>query len=93
MQAIIHGKLLVARVLRAAGADLQRRDDTGTAMHYAAVSGSIAVVKRLQSLGFSPREPSSSGMLPLHIACQYKHSVPTVRSQRSDAAAHCSAQR
>jgi ankyrin repeat protein len=73
MQAIIHGKLPVARVLRAAGTDLQRRDDTGTAMHYAAVSGSVAVVKWLQSLGFNPREPSSSGMLPLHIACKYKH--------------------
>jgi ankyrin repeat protein len=73
MQAIVNGKLLVARVLRAAGADLHRRDDTGTAMHYAAASGSIAVVKWLQSLGHNTREPSDKGLLPLHIACQYKH--------------------
>jgi ankyrin repeat protein len=73
MQAVSYGKLLVARVLRAAGADLHRRDSTGTAMHYAAISGSIAVVKWLQSLGLDPREAGGKGLLPLHIACHYKH--------------------
>jgi ankyrin repeat protein len=38
-------------------------------MHFAAISGSVAVVKWLQSLGLDARAASDDGLLPLHSAC------------------------
>jgi ankyrin repeat protein len=72
--AVAKGKLQIARVLHAAGADVHRTDDNGTLMHYATESGNLAVVKWLQSLGLDARAVAGKRqLLPLHCACEYKH--------------------
>jgi Ankyrin repeats (3 copies) len=48
------------------------KDQQGTLMHYAAKSGSIAVVKWLQSLGLDARALTAR-QLPLHWACEHSH--------------------
>jgi ankyrin repeat protein len=73
VEAVYRGKLQVAQLLLAAGADVHSTDDGGTLMHYAAASGSIAVVKWLQSLGLDPRAVSGDNqILPLHDACEHE---------------------
>jgi ankyrin repeat protein len=72
--AVSAGKLQAARTLHAAGADVHRTDSDGsTIMHYAAESGSIAVVKWLQSLGLDARALSDELQLPLYRACKCNH--------------------
>jgi ankyrin repeat protein len=73
--AVSSGRLLVARVLHTAGADVNSSDSDRTLMHDAATSGSLAVVKWLQSLGLDARVvlTRESQLLPLHCACQSGH--------------------
>jgi ankyrin repeat protein len=56
--AVSEGKLQVARLLHAAGADMHTKGDNCTLIHYAAQAGNLAVVKWLQSLGLDPRAES-----------------------------------
>jgi uncharacterized protein len=69
VNAVSEGKLQVAKLLHAAGADAHSTDDTGTLMHYAAMSGNMAIVKWLQTLGLDTRALSAaSQFLPLNCA-------------------------
>jgi Ankyrin repeats (many copies) len=73
--AVFRGKLRVARLLHAAGADVHTSGVNGadTLMHSAASSGSLAVAKWLQSLGLDTLAPCGQQLLPLHRACQDNH--------------------
>jgi ankyrin repeat protein len=72
--AVFQGKLRVAQLLHAAGADVHRTDQNGNLVHYAAKSGNIAVAKWLQSLGVDARALSDDDqLLPLHYACVHNH--------------------
>jgi uncharacterized protein len=71
--AVCKGKLQVAQTLHAAGADVHYTDEDGSLMHYAASSGSLAVVEWVQSLGFDARAASAEQLLPLHCASKHKH--------------------
>jgi ankyrin repeat protein len=68
------GRLQVAKLLHAAGADVHRTDENGTLIHGAAVGGNLARVKWLQSLGLDARAVNANSQLSLHWACLYKHS-------------------
>jgi uncharacterized protein len=67
--ALTQGSLYVARALRAAGADVHCSIRGRTAAHAAAQSGSVAVVKWVQSLGVDLRGLTNSHDSPLHCAC------------------------
>jgi ankyrin repeat protein len=72
--ALSEGKLQVAQLLHAAGADVHYSDEYGTVIHYAAAGGSVAIVKWLESFGLDLRAVSvEEHMLPLHWACQHDH--------------------
>jgi ankyrin repeat protein len=71
--ALSQGKLQVAQLLHAAGADVHCAVEEGTAVHCAVESGSLAAVEWVQSFGVDPRAGNDDGMLPLHRACSYKH--------------------
>jgi ankyrin repeat protein len=66
--AVLAGKLQAARALHAAGASVQHSTKLHTMMQFAALSGSVAVVKWLQSQGVDARAAGSDCMLPLHSA-------------------------
>jgi ankyrin repeat protein len=67
--ALSHGKLQAARALHAGGADMLCTVQRRTMAHIAAQSGSVAVLKWVQSVGVNLREPSNIAVLPLHSAC------------------------
>jgi ankyrin repeat protein len=70
--ALYLGKLGVAKVLHAAGADVHRKTDV---MHHAVAGGNLAVVKWLQSLEVDARAAHGAlQLLPLHCACEVNHS-------------------
>eukprot|EP00953_Heterococcus_sp_UTEX-ZZ885_P022151 12284-Heterococcus_DN1.PRE.1 len=72
--AVHEGKLQVAKLLHATGADVHTIEDCGTLIHYAAASGNLAVVKWLQTLGLNARAVSGEEhLLPLHCACEFNH--------------------
>jgi uncharacterized protein len=71
--ALEHGKLQVARALHAAGADVHCKTEQGTAVHSAVLSGSLAAVKWVQSVGVDPRAANGDGKMPLHCACKHNH--------------------
>jgi ankyrin repeat protein len=72
--AVHEGKLQIAKLLHATGADVHTIEDCGTLTHYAAASGNLAVVKWLQTLGLNARAVSGEEhLLPLHCACEAKH--------------------
>jgi ankyrin repeat protein len=67
--ALSHGKLKAARALHAGGADVHYRVHDRTMAHIAAQSGSVAILKWVQSVGVDLRTPSNIAVLPLHSAC------------------------
>jgi uncharacterized protein len=74
--AVCKGKLQVAQLLHAAGADVYDTDryHKGVLMHSAAASGNLAIVKWLQTLGLDARALCTEGqLLPLHYACEHQH--------------------
>jgi ankyrin repeat protein len=72
--AVYAGKLQVAQTLHAAGAGVQDTKQYGGLIHRAAISGNLAVMKWLQSLGLDARALSAElQLLPLHYACQHQH--------------------
>eukprot|EP00953_Heterococcus_sp_UTEX-ZZ885_P005704 3535-Heterococcus_DN1.PRE.1 len=53
------------------GCDVHSKCSAGNyAVHWAARSGSLSVMKWLQSQGLNPRQLSDAGLLPLHWACE-----------------------
>jgi ankyrin repeat protein len=67
--AVYAGKLQAARALHAAGADAHHKLNQRSMLQCAAISGSVAVVQWLQSLGLDARAAGDDGLLPLHSAC------------------------
>ena len=64
-----HGEDLIARLLIAAGADINMRDAVGnTPLHAASQAGHNRVVKVLLANGAQLKATSQSGMTPLHRA-------------------------
>jgi uncharacterized protein len=67
--ALSRGKLKAARALHAGGADVHFKLQRRGVEHIAAQSGSVAVLKWVQSVGVNLRTPNSAGSTPLHCAC------------------------
>jgi ankyrin repeat protein len=63
------GKLQAARALHAGGADMHCTVQRRTMAHIAAQSGSVAVLKWVQSVGVDLRTLNAGALLPLHCAC------------------------